>query len=85
MLLQHLTGQPKRAVKQFGNDSRGYILSLKRLKYLFGQKSKIAAATLQLVTKGKSFESNDVEGLMEFYYTVSDCLSGSTVRLVSSL
>ncbi len=73
-LLQHLSGQPKRAVKQFRNDHRGYVLSLKRLKFLFGQKSKIAEATIQIVTKGKAIESNDLEGLTEFYYSVSDCL-----------
>ena len=73
-LLQALTGQPKRAVKQYGNDTRGYVLALKRLKYLFGQKSKIAAATLHLVTKGETLKDNDVSGLEEFYYTVSDCV-----------
>ena len=65
-LVQHLSGQPKRAVKQFRNDHRGYVLSLKRLKFLFGQKSKIAEAEV--------IENNDIDGLTEFYYLVSDCL-----------
>ena len=73
-LLQHLTGQPQKAVKQYGNTTRGYVLALKRLKYLFGQKSKIAAATLHLVTKGKPIEEDDASGLEDFYYAVSDCL-----------
>ena len=37
-LLQHLQSNAERAVKGFANDCHGYALSLKRLKFLFGQK-----------------------------------------------
>ena len=73
-LTQHLSGPAKRAVQGFVNDRRGYVLSLQQLKYRFGQKSKIAQATLQSVTKGKSIENDDLSGLEEFYYQMSDCL-----------
>ena len=73
-LLQHLRGDAKRAVKGFANDRRGYVLSLKRLKTLFGQKSKIAQVTLQKVTQGKNVQNDDLDGLVEFYYCVSDSI-----------
>ena len=73
-LLQHLKGEAKRAVRGFTNDSKGYVLALKQLKFLFGQKSKIAQAVLAKVTQGKVLDSNDQAGLSEFYFTISDCL-----------
>ena len=73
-LLQHVKGKAKRAVQGFANDSRGYVLALKRLKYMFGQKSVIAKATLTKITQGKQLESDDRAGLEEFYYSISDCL-----------
>ena len=73
-LLQHLKGEAKRAVKGFTNDSKGYVLALKQLKFLFGQKSKIAQAALAKVTQGKVLESDENNSLSEFYFTISDCL-----------
>ena len=73
-LLQSLRREAKRAVRGFSNDGKGYVLSLKRLKFLFGQKSKIAEAALTKVTQGKILDSDDHAGLSEFYYTISDCL-----------
>ena len=73
-LLQHLKGEAKRAVRGFTNDSKGYVLALKQLKFLFGQKSKIAQAVLAKVTQGKVLEPNEQAGLSEFYFTISDCL-----------
>ena len=73
-LLQHLEGSPKRAVKQFPSDTMGYVAALKRLKYLFGRRSKIVEATLKKITHGKPIENHDLDGLTEFYYCVSDCL-----------
>ena len=73
-LMQQLKGHAERSVKGYTNDSRGYVLSLKRLKYLFGQRTKIAQATLLTVTQGAAVQNDDDEGLLEFYYTVSDCL-----------
>ena len=50
------------------------MLSLKRLKFMFGQKSKIAQAVLEKITRGKVIARDDTNGTLEFYYTLSDCL-----------
>ena len=73
-LHQHVSGEAKRAIHGFSNDRRGYILSLKRLKYTFGQRSKIAQAHLAKVTRGKQISNDDDRALLDFYYTISDCL-----------
>ena len=73
-LQQHVSGIAKRAILGFANDERGYVLSLKRLKYSFGQKSRIVEAHLTKVTKGKQIANDDDKGLLEFYYSLSDCL-----------
>ena len=73
-LTQQLRGQAERAVRGFSADTRGYVLSLQRLKYNFGQKSRIAQATLEIVTEGETVENDDIEGIEEFYYQISDCL-----------
>ena len=49
-LSQHLTGEPKRAIDGFSNDADGYIAALKRLKYMFGNPSLVAQATIRKVT-----------------------------------
>ena len=74
LLLQHLEGEAKRAVREYANVPNGYILSLKSLKYFFGQRSAVARATLLKVTKGKVVGSDDVKGLTELYYSINDCL-----------
>ena len=79
-LLQHLSGEAKRAVAVYSNDVCSYTRSLKRLKSLFGQRSDIAKATIEKVTKGKVLESDDSKGLVEFYYSVGECLV--TLRLL---
>ena len=68
-LLQHLEGEARRAVIGFG-----YVRALKRLKYLFGQPSRVAQAHLSKVTKGKQIGNDDQEALSEYYYTINDCL-----------
>ena len=73
-LLQQLKGEAEKAVKGFQNDSRGYVLALKQLKKLFGQRSLVARAVLAKVTKGKPIENDDVKGLSEFLYSINDCL-----------
>ena len=73
-LFQQLIGQAERAVRGFPSNTRGYVLSLQRLKFYFGQKSKIAQATLRIVTKGTAVENDDIASLEEFYYQISDCL-----------
>ena len=75
LLLQHLKGDAARSVKSFSNDPRGYVWSLKKLKYLFGQRPDVAKATLERVTKGKAIQNDDLKGLMELYYSITDCLT----------
>ena len=74
LLLQHLEGEAKRSVQGYPNDANGYVLSLKRLKFLFGQKNKIAQAFLMRVTQGKEIQDDDENALSELYYSISDCL-----------
>ena len=74
LLLQHLKDEPRRSVQGFPNDNRGYVMSLKKLKFLFGQRSKIAQAILMKITYGKDVQDDDDAGLNELYYSVSDCL-----------
>ena len=73
-LLQQLRGEARRAVQGFGNDKSGYFKSLKRLKFMFGQKSRIAQVTLLKVPSGIQIANNDHKGLCKLYYTISNCL-----------
>ena len=50
------------------------MFSLKRLKFIFGQRPRIAQAHLSKVTRGKPTGNDDDAGLLEYYYTISDCL-----------
>ena len=75
LLLQHLKDEAKKAVKSFANDPRGYSLSLKRLKHLFGQRPLIARAVLSKVTKGKAVQGDDAKGVANLYYDITECLS----------
>ena len=74
LLLQHLKNEAKRSVQGFPNNAVGYVSSLKRLKFLFGQKGKIAQATIRNITEGKEVPDNNAEALSELYYSISDCL-----------
>ena len=80
-LVQRLEGPAERSVSRFTHDARGYVLSLKRLKFMFGQKTRIAQATLREVTTGEIVQNSDRDGLSDFYYSVSDCLV--TLRLLN--
>ncbi|XP_066934903.1 uncharacterized protein [Clytia hemisphaerica] len=73
-LVQHLTGEPLRAVGGYPNDSQGYIDSLQRLKYMFGNPSIVAQATIKKVTNGSQL-SDDAETMTDFYYSLSECVN----------
>ena len=73
-LQQHVTVEARRAFYGLSTDKRGYVLSLKRLKYTFGQRSRIAQAHLAKITRGKQISKDYDKGLLEFYYTIRDCL-----------
>ena len=75
LLRQHLLGEAKQSVRAFSQDWEGYVLSLKKLKFLFGQRSQIARAVLTSITKGNAIKEDDSRALSQFYYDVSDCLT----------
>ena len=77
-LIQHLVGEPKKAIEGFANDADGYIASLKRLKYFFGNPSLVAQATIQKVINGNQLPEYDLKALTEFYYSLSTCLNTLT-------
>ena len=74
LLVQHLKAEAKRSVRCFPNDAIGYISSLQKLKFMFGQRGKIAQATITRVTKGEKVADDNVEALSELYYSVSDVM-----------
>ena len=61
-------------MKGFANDVSGYVLALKTLKHLFGQRAAVAHAVISQVTKGKVVQNDDTRGLSELYYNINDCL-----------
>ena len=73
-LQHHVTGEARQAIHGLSTDKRRYVLSLKRLKYTFGQRSRIAQAHLAKITRGKQISKDDDKDLIELYYTISDCL-----------
>ena len=75
LLLQHLKGEAKLAVKGFSQDWAGYVLSLKKIKFLFGQRQAIARSVLTSITKGKPLQDDDPQALSHFYYDVSECIT----------
>ena len=75
LLLQQLKGEAERSVRVFANDPKGYVRSLKKLKQLFGQRSLVARAVLDRVTKGKIVQNEDLRGLMELSYSINDCMT----------
>ena len=73
-LNSHLDGEAKDSVREYTNDPRGYVASLKKLKYMFGQRSTVARAVLTKVTRGKAVGNHDPKGLSRLYYDVCRCL-----------
>ena len=75
LLMQHLKGEPERAIRSYVNDPFGYVLSLKKLKRLFGQRSEVARAVLEKAIKGKVIQKENLKGLSELSYSINDCLT----------
>ena len=74
LLIQHLEGEPKRSVQGFPNNASGYVFSLQRLKFLFGQRGKIAQATILSITQGKAVPDHNAGALSDLYYSISNFL-----------
>ena len=73
-LQDSLVGEPLTSIKGYPDTWHGYVLSLKTLKFMFGQRTNIAQAVLGKVTQGKPIQDDDDNGLTELYYTVTECL-----------
>ena len=58
-LMQHVEGDIKRAILVFSTNRSGYILVLKRLNYMFEQKSQISQAYTPKLTTGKPISNDD--------------------------
>ena len=46
----------------------------KRIKYMFHQRSRISQAYIAKLTRGKPISNDDDKSLLEFYYTMSECV-----------
>ncbi|XP_066913979.1 uncharacterized protein [Clytia hemisphaerica] len=73
-LHQAVRGEVKRSIQGFRNDHEGYVLALRRIKYMFGQRSRIAESVITKIVDYKPIGNRDQTSLTEFYYTLSDCL-----------
>ena len=73
-LHQAVRGEVKRSIQGFRNDFEGYVMALKRIKYMFGQRSRIAESVIGKVVNYRPINNRDQDSLTEFYYTLSDCL-----------
>ena len=49
-------------------------MALKRIKYMFGPRSRIAKAVITKVVNHKPIVNRGQNALTEFYYILSDCL-----------
>ena len=74
MLYQNLTGDAKRSVAGLPVNHYGYVIALKRIKSLFGDKSKVANAVISRVTRGNVIRADSQKELSEYYYNLSDCV-----------
>ena len=73
-LIQHVEGEATRVIQVFSTNKNGYILALKRLKYMFGQKPLISPADISKLTTGKPISNDDGKSLLQNYYTMTDCV-----------
>ena len=73
-LMQHVDGQAKRAFQVISTNKGDYIKALKRIEYMFGQRSRISQTCIAKLTSGKVISNDDDKSLLEFYYTMSDCV-----------
>ncbi|XP_066916769.1 uncharacterized protein [Clytia hemisphaerica] len=70
-LHQAVRGEVKRSIQGFRNDHEGYVLALRRIKYMFGQRSRIAESVITQIVDYKPIGNRDQTSLTEFYYTLT--------------
>ena len=69
-----MDGEDKQALQVFLTKQEGYIMALKMIKHMFGQRSRLSQAYIPKLTRRKLISSDDDKSLLEFYYTMSDCI-----------
>ena len=74
-LTQHLKGEALKSVEGFSNDNQGYVSSLQKLKYLFGNKVVVAQSVIRKITKGRQVPEDDSKALANFYFEIAACLN----------
>ena len=74
-LTQHLKGEALRSIEGFANDDHGYVNSLKKLKYLYGNKVLVAQSVIRKITKFRQVADSDSKSLANFYFEISTCLN----------
>ena len=74
LLFQHLEGEARRSVAGVPCDWAGYVISLKRIKFLFGETSKVVSSVIRKITSGPTIRSENKGNLAQFLYDVSDCI-----------
>ena len=74
LLFQHLEGEARRSVAGVPCDWAGYVISLKRIKFLFGETSKVISSVIRKITSGPTIRSENKGNLAQFLYDVSDCI-----------
>ena len=74
-LTQHLKGEALKSVEGFSNDNQGYVYSLQKLKYLFGNKIVVAQSVIRKITKGRQVPEYDSKALANFYFEIAACLN----------
>ena len=73
-LMQHIEEEAKRALKVFSTNKEGYILTLRGMKYVFGQRPQISQAHISKLAHEKPISNEDEKSILEYYYTTFDCI-----------
>ena len=72
--MQHVDGEAKGALQIFLANKGGYIMVLKRIKYILGQRSRINQAYIAKLARDSPISNDDDKSLLEFYYAMNDCV-----------
>lgn len=74
-LKMHVTGEAERAIAGLGSGGIMYATALKLIKDQFGQKSVIARAVVNRLTKGAKIAASDRQALREFSLDIFNSLA----------
>ena len=72
--MQHVECKVKTAIHVFSTNKNGYILAMKRLKYMSGEKYQITQPYISKPTRRKPISNYDGKFLLEYYYTICGCV-----------